>query len=711
MALFSEWLKREQGIVDPVGLDAAKKRILGENLSDEEIEQKRIAGEARFKGNAPKVQPQQTTPVTPQEPKESQLVDWKKVQESVKGNNVSSRKVRNLIQNDRVRDHFQKMMDGKQKRQSSIDGAVRSASNIEESMVMLESQGYTIGSNGKLNFKPNTDLHATLADNAKPAGIANSRQFGGWDYDQKDSILGNEELRKALKDNDIGALQRMALRNKFTVEENGILRDNSWEIAKEIFENRMERGLQSKLRDFGTPLPPPDDINDDPEINARTAFNPLIPVRYHIDEEGNYTGGNNIDDMWQSGDPEQYEQYLTHFGTSSTDKRGISNLQKILLSGGLDVLTGRDENITPGNGTIDHLFGRSNRNPEGYEKMKKESPMNMGMTMGNTNQFKVRTGDDPSDMGSFNFDGVNSLEEWIVSRLDSDVWQRIIDQEDKAQLASASDPDGGGSGGIPDNIEDFLTYKGEDIKQYISDYSKARPHGLDIRNLGKLAPEPRMKKGEERSEIGWLDNTWSGGRGWSEYDKINPTRAALAGSILKSTQFNDVEREYFDSQGIIVNDDGSLSKNGRKLSVSATEKEYTNARTAKRGWIGDRYTNDIRGLSTIYGLGRMSNDEYVDHHKNINSRVLDLIDNPDIRSKFKGIADQNMDEWNDKLNEWFDTSRPNQSGSFPIPRTQNALEQGAMSKTPTAIRALMSSPLSRKYLSSDELEMLIDKGF
>jgi hypothetical protein len=640
-----------------------------------------------------------------------QGINWEKVRGAVKGESKGAQKVRGLIGNDRVREHFQKMMDAKQTRQSSIDSATRNASNIEEAMVMFESQGYTIGSNGKLTFKPSTDLHSTLADNSKPAGVANSRQFGGWDYDQKDAILGNEKLMTALKNNDIGALQRMALRNKFTIEEDGITRDNSWEIAKEIFENRMERGLQTKLNNFGTPLPPPDDISDDPEINARTAFNPMTPVRYHLDDEGNYTGGNNIDDLWQSGDPEQYEQYLSHFGVSATDKRGIANLQKLLLSGGLDILTGRDENITPGNGTIDHLFGRSNKNPEAYAKMKKESPMNMGVTMGNTNQFKVRTGDDPSDMGSFDFDGVNNIEEWIASRLDSDVWQRIIDQEDKAQLASAADPEGGGTGGIPDNIEDFLKFKGEDIKQYISDYSQARPHGLDIRNLGKLAPEPRIKKGEERSEIGWLDNTWSGGRGWSEYDKINPMRASLAGAILKSTEFNEVEQEYFESQGITVNDDGSLSKNGKKLSVSATQKEYTNARTAKRGWIGDKYTNNIRGLSTIYGLGKMSNDEYVDHHKNISGRVLDLIDNPDLKEKFKGVADENLDQWRGKLNEWFDTTREGQSGSFPIPRTKNALEQGAMSKTPTAIRALMRSPLAKKYLDSKELEMLTNKGF
>ena len=55
---FTEWMKREQGIVDPVGLEAVKKRIIGENLSDEEIEKMKVSGEARFKGNAPKVQPQ-----------------------------------------------------------------------------------------------------------------------------------------------------------------------------------------------------------------------------------------------------------------------------------------------------------------------------------------------------------------------------------------------------------------------------------------------------------------------------------------------------------------------------------------------------------------------------------------------------------------------------------------------------------------------------
>ena len=51
MALFSEWLKREQGIVDPVGLDAAKKRILGENMTPEQIEAKRKDSEALQRGD------------------------------------------------------------------------------------------------------------------------------------------------------------------------------------------------------------------------------------------------------------------------------------------------------------------------------------------------------------------------------------------------------------------------------------------------------------------------------------------------------------------------------------------------------------------------------------------------------------------------------------------------------------------------------------
>lgn len=626
----------------------------------------------------------------------SERLDFDNVAGHIRGVSRKAVKAREQLAEPMVQERIQGMNDAKEQRNERAAGYNREVTDKESAIEFLK-QFFDVNPRGKFTHRKINNIDESMAHNMSPAGVPGTRESRQIDYDQIQSLNDNPELVEALKNNDIQEIQRMSLRNKMLGEDG---QDISFAIAREIMEEMFMPGLVSQFGNHGAPIPTG-------ELGG--AFNPHYDVKHLLDENGEYTGMTNIDKLWFDGrtDPEKMEEYNRHFGGDVTMQRSIHILQKLLLTGGMDPLTGRDEDFLIGpsgssNSTMDHIFGRSNPNPEGWDGFRKESPMNFVNTMANMNQYKQKLGDNPSDLGNARHleEIGDDMEKYIAYRMDSPQWGKILDH-DKA--AEADEEGGGRDEGLPETLEEYLDLDTNSLKNIISAFAAHRPNGLDVRNFGKMAPEPRMKKGEERSEVGYLNNSWRGGRGWSDYEKINPYKASIAAAIHSNPEYKGISQNHIDAMGY----------DGDNLTASQ-QKEI---RAKQQDWVSENFMNEMRAMSTIYGMGRISNKDFVDTMSSLAGGLFDKLGDMDGVQSLRDAVQNNLYDGEDfnylsQLDSWFDVENEEQEGLFPIPRSEGAIQEGldGPSNQWAALRTLNNSSRAQSYLRDDEIEALKNAG-
>ena len=591
MALFSEWLKREQGIVDPVGLDAAKKRILGENLSDEEIEQKRIDGEARFKGNAPKVQPQQTTPVTPQpavaktqstvqEPQADHYDLLDKVKKFVTdngGSNAKIKKVLTSLDDDKSRSKANKYLQHYIKEKARVRDNWDELSTIsdEESAIRYLTEGLGMTQDGGRLIPASNSREQRALGGAGMPGEGRGEPRGIL-FDEVQRML-DPTWKSVLEDSkeDAGRdLHRMVLKN-----------DIPWELATKIYDmfpGTMQRSINSNgapKKEFGI-------------------FNPTVPVEYLKDGEGKFTGETNIDQMLAT-DPEIYHSM---FGDKSTRNRGIFLLQRLLMTGGMDEFTGIPNFFDFDGISADHIFGRSKGkfNPDGSRK---DSPKNLALVRRAINQFKIPQGDSADglpkkavDIGGKGLLGTNKG----VQALDGDVpVEELVDNPEfmKWLVYRLSQKDMNvpkpGLQGIPQSIEELLDLDSDEIQDLSTQNLPANPFGLGFRNMSMMNPTHADNPGDLGSP-----NTWGGQPALNSYgyEGLDGYRRALGAHGLFHP---DVLSELQDFEN--------------ELDPEMEEDKRAKAINKKRADIADgRLFKPQKAIAGLYSLGRLSSEEFVE---------------------------------------------------------------------------------------------------
>lgn len=686
MGLFSEWLKKEQGIEDPVGLEAAKKRVVG--IDERSISIRDISF----------IREEIITP----DHKGDFSLPFDEAKGLIRGNARKANQLRERLQDPAFQERFTGMMRERQKLDEKSSAIDRNVTDVESGRRFLSGL-FSQNSRGGLSPHPRpTNVDTNMAMNMKPHGVPFTREYRGLDLGQILSMRENPKLLEALKNGDIQGLQRLNLRNKIlTNGPDGKPIDNSWQVARQLFEHDLDNKGRDQMRDLGLPIP---------TGRLGGAFDPQIPVRYQLDQEGNYTGLTNIDQMALPGQDFDMEEYNRHFGDLGY-MRGIHMLQKLLLSGGRDILTAKDEYMLPLISTIDHMFGRSeNENPKGFESLRKESPLSTALTLTNVNQAKQKVGDHLQGMGSHTALNNDDLAKYILYRADSTQWDKILEQDEKnASVLDEDGEEGPKQMGLPVDPMEILGFDSKQAKAIASDWSNSNQNGLDIRNLTKLPPEPTEKKEQgrivRRNEVDFNDNSWSGGRGYSYYKELEPFRKSIAAALHSNPDFHQIRSNFLNRMGLSEEELEELAPTKR----SKIEKEIRNA---TRQYISDGYNDRVRGMSTLYGMGRLSNDNFIDELKSVTDKLYDTVPDEENRDILKQVRDDNFNSWGSKLNQWFDTTRPGSDGLFPVPRTKDALELGSQIST-TAHRALskLNGETLENYLTKQERELLKELGF
>ena len=665
-------------------------RMAAADVPDEESEEQQIPGQPSLADLIAQVQaeaePGTEAAPSPQKPKPMQQETSAPTQGFIdnisataakgneKGKQLKSHKtiqerIKHEVAGERIRDYMDTYAAEQQRLAETWDEV--STITDEESAIryLTEGLGYVINSKGQISAPKEQNRARRAMGGAGMAGEGRG-ESRAINFEEVQALQNPEwaEIINNAEDDGGKTLQSMTIKN-----------DIPWEVAESVYD-KMERSLQTKLDGWGKPEA------------AQGTFTPLGPVEFMKDADGNFTGETNIDVLARTN----YEEYEKHFSRDNAGNRGrgIFLLQKLMANGGRGQYSGLPtfydlDTITP-----DHVIGRSSGDIGGGRF--KDDPLNLVLDRRGLNQFKVSSqfdgpnGKERDTMksmvnaaskvgGAFgdverNPDYEGSLQDnpefqkWAAYRIDqSDFDPKKIDQRSgKGGLAS-----------YPDSMEGMLSTSDADVKQLVGKNEKKNPLGLNMRNFSMISP-----RAEKRPLV---TNTWGGAPGGGvEYNPLTGYRRALVTNAL----FDPKTVEQISA----IEEDLNTNK---KYAKWTDEKKADYVNKARRDIIDYNIFGPQKAIATLYGLGYLTTDEFVDKLKDFSSGKLAFMQdsNPAEHAKLTEGIEKTLEEYREKLNK----TMPDGPYQFPAEELGKNLSQ-------PYIRAVMSSNYGREKMPQELVE-------
>ena len=458
-----------------------------------------------------------------------------------------------------------------------------------------------------------------------------------------------------------------------------IKNDIPWDLATSIYD-RMDRKLQTKLDGWGKPEA------------AQGTFTPVGPVEFMKDAEGNFTGETNIDVLARTN----YEEYAKHFSKDNAGNRGrgIFLLQKLMANGGRGQYSGLPTFFDLDTITPDHVIGRSSGDIGGGRF--KDDPLNLVLDRRGLNQFKVSSqfdgpnGKERDTMKSMvnaaqkvsgalgKVDGTQEYEgpleedpqfqNWAAYRIDqSDFDPKKIDQRSgKSGLAS-----------YPESMEAVVGLSEAEVKQLVGKNESKNPLGMNMRNFSMISP-----RAEKRPLV---TNTWGGAAGGGvEYNPLTGYRRALVNNALFDPQ----------AQAHLKGIEEDLNTN-KKYAKWTDEKKSDYLNKARRDWVDYNIFGPQKAIATLYGLGYIGTDEFVDRLSEFATNKLSFMEgsNPAEHAKMTEGLQSTLEEYRAKLNK-----------TMPEGPYQFTEEELSENLSQPYIRAVMSSNYGRSKMPQSLVE-------
>ena len=586
---------------------------------------------------------------------------------------AAKRNIQDRLNHEVAGPRIQEYMDtyaAEQKRLKETWDEVSTITDEESAMRYLtEGLGYVVGKNGRLSSpkEANRARRAMGGAGMPGEGRGESRAIN---YEEIQALSNPEwaEVINNAEDDGGKYLQSQTIKN-----------DISWDLATKMYD-KLDAKLQSKLNGWGKPEA------------AQGTFTPVGPVEFLKDADGNFTGETNIDALART----DYNEYAKHFSKDNAGNRGrgIFLLQKLMANGGRGQYSGLPtfydlDTITP-----DHVIGRSSGDIGGGRF--KDDPLNLVLDRRGLNQFKVSSqfdgpnGKERDTMksmvnaaqkvsGAFGkVDGTQEHKGDLQSDPQFQNWAGYrIDQSDFDPKKIAQRSGKGGSASYPDSMQSVIDLDDAGVKQFVGKNEKKNPLGLNMRNFSMISP-----RAEKRPLV---TNTWGGAAGGGvEYNPLTGYRRAL----LTNALFNP---DTVDKLKAIEED---LNTN-KKYAKWDDEKKADYLNKARRDMVDVNIFGPQKAMATLYGLGYLTTDEFVDRMSEFATSKLDFMkdSNPDeYQNLTAGLADT-LEEYRAKLHK----TMPDGPYQFPADELSENLSQ-------PYIRAVMSSNYGRSKMPRELVE-------
>ena len=636
MELFSDWLKREQGIVDPVGLEAAKKRILGEEP------EKPIFGQPTPE---PSPEPIPTSQPSPSQSPSSNLIlprrflserpggmapqfnlttdnndDRFKNADNIIGDletNIGNLSGNNtLVKN---RDQLLSALKDPKRRQKAVQmvqamnqletilgektAAMKDLNPDDDSQVInfLEKHmGFRYHDGNLILPDDPNDVKRLFNQGLKNPNVKGGRMMSRQAFLQ----LFDPDTRAALKSNNLQEIAKNALKNGIPV---------SKELSDEIFKLLKSPGqYQNWAKEQGVAYLDPEEDVDRDLMDYERVLNPETG-------EMEFTGMTGLD-LLKISDPEAY------YNQFSYEPRGLGRgrhlFHKNLITMGNDYVTGANELLRPGRGTVDHIVSAGDRDADARDI---ESPLNLGISGSGTNFHKVDMGDKPSDLVNFaetyendkmkmakgnQIAGINiglaqqlfgGKEEnrenaWLLQRLLKGDFAEPKPQFDTMpELADFVRQQYNFD--LPNNQQDSDPGN-RFIKKLLDNPRGANKIGQNLANLTTYYPR---EDHSNRKMTSWSGNPMRSATNWGEYKPLHPFKMALAlpGAYNDFSEFGEIERQIRESV----------------MNSNVRDKEGTIAKKileAKAAQNRRRFQAPIQARGAAWTTGLIDNDQYIE---------------------------------------------------------------------------------------------------
>ncbi len=721
--MFSGWLKEVQGIEEPVGLEAVRQRVLGE-----EPEQPSLRG-----GESGGLPP--TPPTSEEQPQEtvgdkivgrlrSMLDGPKSVQRN--GNMYADAKKlqERLAMPGRVgvfKDVINKYHETHT--QSNIDdwNASNSFETPDEVIQFLQDKVGMRMINGKLQPKDYSIAEKiAFGMNPFPQGL-NGREYRGANFHDILALRnGAPEHAKRIMSG--SAQDEMNYNDRRKFHQKYLKNGFSYDMAEQVY-NML--GVQSQLNGLGAPP------------GTKPTLKPKTTDIEQLSSNGEFTGDTSFDQLRFSDDPEERQIYEDSFkqGNGSSKERGIMMLQKIINSGFVDELTG-----VPFFGGFDHLTADHIENrdfPDERRLVELESPQNMAIIARNLNQMKSgeMPGGDKLDKDTFNklfqsdrfkgklgfeqffdedssdffdldgdgnplndFADSNMFAAWAAYRfMNSAHFEDRLDQALEGPNANVSlDDEDDDEVTIRDdfmnNIEDLVGFD-FDLKKPNLDLRKflgPQAGMLDSVNLTKFKPQKANSGADEVAENSWRGQS---GNGYDSTGFLDGFRKAMIVKLMK-----DPELATSTSLETLMAD---VKRTNKDTNKTYGKKLLAEKQKRRKAWANKNLKIPMQGIAAQYGLGRLSNSELAEKFREMGTDYLSSIadEDSDHYSSHQTILEQlnqGMDHWPSVLQTVVDGDRPLEFLQNSPAFMKVAYSEGG--------RQLMKSQAGRDSMSKEEID-------
>ena len=549
---------------------------------------------------------------------------------------------------------------------SNIGGSDDAISFMENTLGMVRNK------RGKLTFGETTPGQ-NIAMGDAPAAGAGFREYRGLNFHERQA-LKDPKVRDILENIIGGTAQPETTYQNRRDFQRGYLKNNvSTKDAREVYD-QLDRKVQTALDGMGQPE------------NALGIFDPApgTELKYFEDADG-MSGDTDLDMMMT--DPETRDEFLSNFSTKRPGReRGVMILQRLLNTGFIDQSTGLPFFGGLRSVTADHIVGRRSATGDPLDY-----PMNLALVSRNINQFKSGNSEQYGD-DSFNkvlntpdnnpFDKVfdDPKMAWMANRLlDSHFDSKRL------QKALGTEIDTTGSDAVfPVEQSSLSDIASSDIENMMKSGGANNPLGLNIANLSKMPPRPN-DKGEQN--LG--KNTWRGGSGFG-YDRTQEFLDGYRKSMLSSIMQNEDLRTEIET--ITKEMEG---QNQKKIDEAI--------RVARVKHAEKEHGIPMRAMSSVYGLGRISNDEMVDWFRKRGMSNIEHLkeSDPELYNQLSKEINTGMDKWRGKLQKLVRGDRPYEFGPND-PKFLNAIDDEGG-------KAIMRDPEARKYLTKEEIDEFYKK--
>ena len=415
--------------------------------------------------------------------------------------------------------------------------------------------------------------------------------------------------------------------------------------------------------------------------NALGIFDPPpgTELKYFEDADG-MSGDTDLDMLMSS--PETHDEFLSNFSTKRPGKeRGVMILQRLLNTGFVDQSTGLPFFGGLRSVTADHIVGRRSATGEPLDY-----PMNLALVSRNINQFKSGNSSQYGD-DSFNkvlntpdnnvFDKVfdDPKQAWVANRL----LDSHFDSKRLSKVLGKTVDTSGSDAVFPTEQKSLGTVESSHIENMMKNGGANNPLGLNLANLSKMPPRPN-DKGEQN--LG--KNSWRGGSGFG-YDRTQEFLDGYRKSMLSSVMNDPDLRTEIETI--------------TKSMEGQDQKKIDEAVRAARVKHADRtHGIPMRAISSVYGLGRISNAEMVDWFRKRGAQNIAHLEesDPELHAQLTKEMDEGMTKWATKLEKLVRGDRPYQFGPNDPKFMKAITDEGG--------RAIMRDPEARKYLTKEEID-------